>query len=159
MKKNLIWQLMAVLGVLTFCFFNFPYISTHSGKYSSSENGYSVMGKWADGFSGGILALTQLLVWAVAFLLVIFSLYRIYCEITGKNVLESVCGLSVKGLSELAFLLHGILQLLFMIFAIIYTVNLSNGISYAVNIGAILNFILSVGLNIFYFTQKFLGKV
>ncbi len=160
MKKNLIWLFMAMLGVLTFCFFNFPYLSTHSGGYSTSINGYGVLEKWADGFAGGIMALLQLFVWFVSFTLVVVCVYRIYCEITGKSVLESVCGLSVKSLSELLFLLHAILQVLFMIFAVIYTVNLSeHGIRYAVNVGAILTFVLSVGLNAFYFTQKAIQKI
>ncbi len=160
MKKNLIWIFMAMLGSLTFCFFNFPYVSTHSGNYSTSIDGYSVMEKWADGFSGGVLALLQLLIWLVAFTLIIFTVYRIYCEITGKSTLESFCGLNVKSLSELLFLLHGILEIMFMLFAIIYTVNLSErGYRYAVNVGAILTFALSVGLNIYYFVQKALNKV
>lgn len=154
MKKNFIWLVLAVLGVATFCLFNFPYLSTHSGHYSTSINGYAVLGKWADGALGGICALLQLLIWGVSLLITVFALVRLLTEILAKPVSDSFCGVSLKGLGELALLVHGIFSVLLLFFAIVHTVNLSgNGVKYAVNIGLILSVSLSVILNAFYFIK------
>ncbi len=159
MKKNLIWIILGVLGILTFCFFNFPYLSTHSGKYSSSIDGYAVLGKWADGALGGICAFLQLLIWCVSAFIILFALIKFLGEILGKPVPESFCGVSIKGLGELGLLVHGIFSLLLLFFAIIHTVNLSgNGVKYAVNIGLILSVCLSVSFNIFYFIKTKLNN-
>ena len=122
MKKNFIWLVLAVLGVATFCLFNFPYLSTHSGHYSTSINGYAVLGKWADGALGGICALLQLLIWGVSLLITVFALVRLLTEILAKPVSDSFCGVSLKGLGELALLVHGIFSvlLLFFIYKSIY---------------------------------------
>ena len=152
MKKNIIWIILALVGVLTFCFFNFPYLSTHSGEYSSSINGYAVLGKWADGALGGICALLQLLIWCISVFIALFAIIKFLGEILGKPVPESFCGVSIKGLGELGLLIHGIFSVMLLFFAIIHTVKLSGyGIRYAVNIGLILSVSQSVAFNIYYF--------
>ena len=159
MRKNLIWVVLLVVGVLSFCFFNFPYISAHSGGFSSSINGYEVLGKWADGALGGICAFLQLLIWGVSLFITLFSLIRVLLEILGKPIPETFCGISVKGVGELALSVHGIFSFLLLVFAIIHTVNISGyGVRYAVNVGLILSVCQSVALNIYYFINRTKSK-
>lgn len=153
MKKNLIWIMLAVLGVLNLWFFNFPYISIHAGS-SSFINGYALLGKWADGVLGGLCAFLQLLIWCLSVVITLLALLKFLGDILAKSMPEKFCGICLKALGELALLVHGIFSALLMLFAIIHTVKLSgNGVNYAVNVGLILSVSLSVGLNIVYFIK------
>ena len=155
MKKNLVWVVSAILGVLTLCFFAFPYISTHYLKQSTSINGYTVMGMWADGFSGGMLAFLQFAIWVCTVLLTILAVYKLIRDLIGKEDFDNFCGISVTGFGELLIITHAILQFFFMVFAVSHTVTYSGGgVRLAVNIGAILNFLLSIGSTVTYFILK-----